>query len=128
MTTNFAPILALLFLAITFIQSGYDKLFHWKENITWLTAHFSKSIFKTQVPMAVGTLLVFELLSGILSLIGCCQLFINGEHSFGFLGAVLSAVTFLMLFFGQRIAKDYAGAQTIAVYFVTAILAVYWLG
>ena len=71
MTTNLAPILALLFLAITFIQSGYDKLFHWKDNITWLTEHFSKSIFKTQVPMAVGTLLVFELLSGILSLIGC---------------------------------------------------------
>jgi hypothetical protein len=33
----------------------------------------------------------------------------------------------LVLLLGQRIAKDYDGARTIAIYFVPAVLAVYWL-
>ena len=34
------------------------------------------------------------------------------------IAAILSAVTFLCLFLGQRIAKDYAGAQTIVIYLI----------
>ncbi len=128
MTQIYAPILVLLFLAITFIQSGYDKAFHWNDNVSWLKSHFQNSILKNNVPLAMAILLVFELLSGILSLVGCCQLFINGERTFGFYGSVFSAVTFLMLLFGQRIAKDYDGARTIAIYFIPAAMAVYWLG
>jgi putative oxidoreductase len=33
----------------------------------------------------------------------------------------LAMTTFLMLFFGQRVAKDYAGAATIAIYFGVVI-------
>lgn len=128
MTQIYAPVLVLLFLAITYIQSGYDKAFHWNDNVTWLKSHFQNSILKNNVPAAMGILLAFELLSGILCLVGCCQLFINGERTFGFYGAAFSSVTFLMLLFGQRIAKDYDGARTIAIYFIPAVLAVYWLG
>ena len=128
MTQIYAPVLVLLFLAITYIQSGYDKAFHWNDNVTWLKSHFQNSILKNNVPAAMGILLAFELLSGILCLVGCCQLFINGERTFGFYGAAFSSVTFLMLLFGQRIGKDYDGARTIAIYFIPAVLAVYWLG
>ena len=128
MTQIYAPVLALLFLAITYIQSGYDKAFHWNDNLAWLKSHFKDSILKNNVPVAMAILLVFELISGILSLVGCCQLFINGERTFGFYGAVFSSVTFLMLLFGQRIAKDYDGARTIAIYFIPAVMLVYWLG
>jgi uncharacterized membrane protein YphA (DoxX/SURF4 family) len=38
---NASSILLLAFLAITFIQSGYDKLFYWKENLDWLKVHFA---------------------------------------------------------------------------------------
>jgi len=34
------------FLAITFIQSGYDKIFYWKDNVSWLKEHFSKTPLK----------------------------------------------------------------------------------
>ena len=128
MTQIYAPVLILIFLAITFIQSGYDKAFHWNDNLAWLTGHFQKSILRNNVAAAMAILLAFELISGIMALVGCCQLFINGERTFGFYGAVFSSVTFLMLLFGQRIAKDYDGARTIAIYFIPAIMAVYWLG
>ena len=49
---NVASILVLVFLAITFLQSGYEKMFHWKENVDWLKEHFSKTVLKNVVPVA----------------------------------------------------------------------------
>lgn len=124
---NTASILVLVFLAVTFIQSAYDKVFEWKGNVEWLKGHFANTILKNNVPLALGIILILELAAGILSLVGCTELFINGGRTFGFYGAVISCITLLFLLLGQRLAKDYDGARTIAIYFVPAVLAVYWL-
>lgn len=124
---NITSILILIFLAITFLQSGYDKLFYWKDNVGWLKGHFAKTPLKNQVPLALLNILILELISGILCVVGCIELFINNGRIFGFYGAVFSCITLLMLLFGQRLAKDYDGARTIVIYFIPAILAVYWL-
>lgn len=124
---NPASILVLVFLAVTFIQSAYDKVFEWKGNVEWLKGHFANTILKNNVPLALGIILILELAAGILSLSGCAELFINGGKIFGFYGAVISCITLLFLLLGQRLAKDYDGARTIAIYFVPAVLAVYWL-
>jgi uncharacterized membrane protein YphA (DoxX/SURF4 family) len=124
---NTASILVLLFLAVTFIQSAYDKVFEWKGNVEWLKGHFANTILKNNVPLALGVILILELAAGILALVGCVELFINGGRTFGFYGAVISCVTLIFLLLGQRLAKDYDGARTIAIYFVPAVLAVYWL-
>ena len=60
-------------------------------------------------------------------LIGIYQLATNGEKEIALLGVELSAITLLFLLIGQRLAKDYAGAMTIAVYFATTIFGVYLL-
>jgi uncharacterized membrane protein YphA (DoxX/SURF4 family) len=124
---NITSILILIFLAITFLQSGYDKLFYWKDNVDWLKGHFAKTPLKNQVPLALLNILVLELIYGILCIVGCIELFVNNGRIFGFYGAVFSCITLLMLLFGQRLAKDYDGARTIVIYFIPAILAVYWL-
>ncbi|MFV5687334.1 DoxX family membrane protein [Flavobacterium sp. ZT3R25] len=124
---NITSILILIFLAITFLQSGYDKLFYWKDNVEWLKGHFAKTPLKNQVPLALLNILVLELISGILCVVGCIELLVNNGRIFGFYGAVFSCITLLMLLFGQRLAKDYDGARTIVIYFIPAILAVYWL-
>jgi uncharacterized membrane protein YphA (DoxX/SURF4 family) len=125
--TNTASILVLLFLAVTFIQSGYDKITDWNGNVSWLKGHFSQTPLKNQVPAAVLTVLVLEVFAGIFSMVGIIQLLVNGERTFGYYGAVLSAITLILLLLGQRLAKDYDGARTIAIYFIPAVLAVYWL-
>jgi len=126
--TNAASILVLIFLAVTFIQSAYDKLFDWQANLDWLKGHFAHtSLLKNNVPVALGIILILELVTGILTLVGCVQLIINGERTFGYYGAVFSCITLIMLLLGQRLAKDYDGARTIAIYFVPAVLAVFWL-
>ena len=124
---NITSILILIFLAITFLQSGYDKLFYWKDNVEWLKGHFAKTQLKNQVPLALLNILILELISGILCVVGCIELYISNGRLFGFYGAVFSCITLLMLLFGQRLAKDYDGARTIVIYFIPAILAVYWL-
>ena len=121
---NAASILLLAFLAITFIQSGYDKLFYWKDNLDWLKGHFAKTQLKNLVRLALLNILVLELISGILCVVGGIELFVSNGRTFGLYGAVFSSITLLMLLFGQRLAKDYDGARTIVIYFIPAIMAV----
>ena len=124
---NVASILVLVFLAISFLQSGYDKLFHWQDNVDWLKGHFSKTALKNVVPLALGNILVLELIAGVLCAVGCIELYTNNGRTFGFYGAIFSCITLIMLLFGQRLAKDYDGARTIVIYFIPAVLLVYWL-
>lgn len=125
---NTASVLVLLFLSVTFIQSAYDKLFDWKGNVAWLKGHFATtSLLKNNVPAALAIILILELIAGVFTLAGCVQLLINGERTFGFYGAVFSCITLILLLLGQRLAKDYDGARTIAIYYVPAVLAVFWL-
>ena len=125
MIQHATQILILSFLAITFLQSGIDKMMDWKGNLSWLTGHFSKTMFKEYVPILLGLVMIMEMLSGILGGVGVIQFLIDGHSSIGFLGAVLSAVTLLILFLGQRIAKDYVGAQTLVVYLIPTVFLVY---
>ena len=125
---NTASLLVLVFLAVTFIQSGYDKIFAWNDNVSWLKSHFEKTILKNQVPMALGIILLLEVLASVACLAGCVELLVNGGRTFGFYGAFISCITLIILLLGQRLAKDYDGARTIAIYFIVAVLAVNWLG
>ncbi len=124
---NIASILTLLLLAATFVQSAYDKTMYWNDNLNWLKEHFAKSPIKNKVPLALFLILVLELISSVLCISGCIQLIVNNGRTLGLYGAIFSSVTLIFLLIGQRMAKDYDGARTIVIYFIPAILAVYWL-
>jgi len=125
--TNATEILLLLFLVITFLQSGIDKITDWKGNLGWLQGHFAETPLKNMVPLLLGTVLVTEVVAGVLCLVGIVQLLLSQDPTLAFYGAILSCIALLMLLFGQRIAKDYDGARTIAVYFIPAIFLVFLL-
>ncbi len=124
---HITQILLLAFLAITFIQSGLDKLVDWKGNLGWLKGHFSKSIFRNVVPLLLGVILLLECISGILAIAGAIQSATSDADSFAFYAAFLSCITLLLLLLGQRVAKDYDGARTIVIYFIPAIFLVFLL-
>ena len=124
---HITEILILVFLIITFLQSGFDKIFDWKGNVSWLKEHFSKTFIANMVPLNVAVILVTEMITGILCAIGVYQLISNDDKTIGLYGAILSCIVLLMLLFGQRVAKDYDGARTIAIYFVPAVFAVFLL-
>lgn len=124
---NAVEIMILIFMAITFLQSGIDKLVDWKGNLEWLTGHFSKTPLRTFVPLLLATVLITEMIAGLLTAAGIFQLLFFEQKAMAFYGAIASCLALLMLLFGQRVAKDYEGARTIAVYFVPAMFLVYLL-
>ena len=125
--TYITEILILIFILITFLQSGIDKITDWQGNTGWLKSHFSKTFLAGQVPLMVGTILIFEVVTGLLAIVGIFKLITDGELLFALYTCILAAITLLMLLFGQRVAKDYAGAFTICGYFIVVIFGVYIL-
>lgn len=123
---NITEILILLFIIVTFLQSGLDKVLDWKGQIGWLNGHFKDTFLGSIVPLLVGVLVVLDLLASILAGIGIYQLAIHDDSIIALYGSITAAITLLMLLFGQRIAKDYAGAFTIVGYFIVVIFGV-WL-
>lgn len=115
------------FFAILFLQSGIDKVTDRKGNLEWLTGHFAKSPLAKMVPMLLTTMTLVEILAGTASAIGVAEVVINRSFCFSFVGTSLSAVALIMLFFGQRIAKDYEGAGNLVPYFILAVINLYFL-
>ena len=120
-------ILILIFLIIIFLQSSIDKIFDWKGNLSFLTGHFADTPLQGLVPILLGTIMLTEMAAGILCAVGLFQLVVFDDNSMAYYGAILACIALLMLLFGQRLAKDYEGAKTIAVYFVPAVFLVYLL-
>ncbi len=118
-------ILILLFIAIVFLQSGLDKAFDWKGNLGWLTGHFSSTFLSGSVPLMVGLIMILEILSGILAVLAIIWILAFEQLEIGLYTCILSSITLLMLLFGQRIAKDYAGAFTLTGYFIVTIFGVF---
>ena len=115
------------FFTILFLQSGVDKILDWKGNLSWLKGHFSKTPLVGLVPLLLGIMTVAELATGILTGLGFVMLLINGSADFAIYGVMFALISFLMLFFGQRLAKDYEGAATIAIYFGVGVVSLIFL-
>ena len=115
------------FLAILFLQSGIDKVVDRRGNLEWLKGHFAKSPLAGSVPLMVSIITVLELAAGILSGIGCALVILTRGSAIAFYGALVAALSIVALFFGQRMAKDYAGAATLVPYFLLTLVAIYLL-
>ena len=122
-----AEILILLFLIVTFLQSGIDKLLDWKGNVSFIKEHFKNSPLKNRVPLLLGIILILEIIAGFLMLFGVYQLYTSGVKEIALLGVELCAVVLIFLLIGQRLAKDYAGAMSLGVYFIIILWGVYLL-
>ena len=125
--TYLMQILASAFLAILFLQSGIDKILDRRGNFEWLKGHFAKSPLAGIVPALLICITILEVAAGALSAIGCVFVILSRDSTVAFYGAAISAVAVLALFFGQRIAKDYAGAAVLVPYFLLMLAAMYLL-
>jgi hypothetical protein len=120
-------VLAAAFLAILFLQSGIDKVVDRRGNLDWLKGHFAKSSLAGFVPAMVTVITILEIVAGLLSAVGAVWIILRRDSTIAFYGAVIAALSIIALFFGQRMAKDYAGAAVLVPYFVLALAAIYLL-
>jgi uncharacterized membrane protein YphA (DoxX/SURF4 family) len=122
-----AEILILVFLIVTFLQSGIDKLTDWNGNLSFIKGHFKGSPLKNMVPLLLATILFLEIIGGVLMSIGVYQLITSEAKEIALIGVEVSAIVLIFLLIGQRLAKDYAGAMTLAVYFIITVFGVFLL-
>ena len=119
-----AQLLVAILLAILFLQSGLDKVFDFKGNLEWLNGHFGKSPLKGQVLPMLAVITLTECAAGALAAAGAVQIAFADSTALAMGSAQLAALNIVMLFFGQRIAKDYAGAAALVPYFILSIGAI----
>ena len=125
--TYLMQIFASAFLAILFLQSGIDKIIDRRGNFEWLKGHFAKSPLAAMVPALLTSITILEIAAGALSALGCVLVIVLKDPTIAFYGAIVSAAAVLALFFGQRMAKDYAGAAVLVPYFLLVLVAMYLL-
>jgi len=114
----FSQCMALAMLAILFLQSGLDKVLDFRGNLAWLTGHFARSPLRGSVAPMLVVITLTEIVAGALSAAGLLQLALHDSMALALWGARLATLNVVMLFFGQRLAKDYAGAAALVPYFV----------
>jgi len=110
-------LLAITFFAVLFLQSGLDKLI----NKTDKKSVFAKSFLNYFTSILFPLIILLEIGAGLFSAIGAIGI-LMGNTTFAQIGIVLSGFALLALFLGQRLAKDYAGAATLAAYFSVFLL------
>ena len=121
-------VLVSAFLAVLFLQSGIDKVVDRSGNREYLNAHFARSPLAGTVGPMFLVITILEVSAGALSGVGCALLLLTRDSTVAYLGAVIGGINIVALFFGQRVAKDYAGAAALVPYFLLALTAIYLLG
>jgi uncharacterized membrane protein YphA (DoxX/SURF4 family) len=116
-----AQALTAAFFAVLFLQSGLDKVFDWSGNKAYIASVFAKTPLKAFSTPMLGVVTLLEVAAGIFSAAGAIAIAVSQSTAIALVGAILSAVSLLSLFFGQRIAKDYAGAGGLVGYFIAAV-------
>lgn len=124
---NATEILILLFLTVTFLQSGVDKVTDWKGNLGFIKGHFANSPLKNSVPLLLAIILVMEIVAGAMMFVGIFHLATTGAKDVALLGTEISALCLIFLLIGQRLAKDYAGAMSLTVYFILTVFGMFLL-
>lgn len=122
---NIIQLSSLLFFAILFIQSGLDKVTDWAGNFGWINEHFSKSVMKDHVGLMLGILTFLECACGFFCLVGIAQMVLKHENACAIIALLLCNVTLIALFFGQRLAKDYAGAGALVPYYIANLFSLF---
>lgn len=125
--SNWPSLLGLAFMAVVFLQSGFDKLSNYKRELAWIRQKFARSFLHDYVVPLFFVLSISEVLSGLLSAAGFFQILFTCCSYLGIYGAWASTVTMLMLIFGLRFTKDYSGAASLIPYFIACMLTLYFL-
>ncbi len=122
----FARFAVVAFFAVVFLQSSLDKLFDSEGNLGFLREHFKNApTLASNVTTLFWALTILELLAGVFCGLGIITFsFVSGGF-FARWGMRFSVLALLALLFGQRLAKDYAGAAVVAAYFAVAMLGLF---
>lgn len=112
-----------IFLLITYAISSYEKLSDFKGNLAWMKPHFSQSVLKNVVPLALGILVFFEVLTAVIALFSIYKLLLTSDTLALIYANYLNLICLFLMLIAQRLAKDFDGARTIVIYLIPSLMA-----
>ena len=113
------------FVGIVMTQSGFDKIFNWEGELDFISEKFAKTPLSNFSAFGLIQVTIFEVLSGILSLLGAFMVLFYNDESYGIMGLILAAISLCILMLGQRISKDYEGAAILVPYFLLTMIGLF---
>ena len=117
-------VLIAVLMSICFIQSGLDKIIDRKGNLEYFYKHFKNTPIKHITGFCLTFITFVELTGGLLCAIGVPYAFIESDITLIASGLIILSLNIILLFAGQRIAKDYAGAADLVPYFILVMLGI----
>ncbi|MGE3535918.1 MAG: DoxX family protein [Candidatus Tectimicrobiota bacterium] len=111
-----------VFFALAFAQSAVDKLVDRQGNLAYFSGHFATSPLRHLVVPLFWAITLLEAVAGLLCSLGAVGMILGLGAGLALWGLLCALLSLLCLFFGQRLAKDYAGAVVIASYMAVALI------
>ena len=125
--TNLPTLFITAFLGILFLQSGLDKVLDYKGNLDYFRDHFKNSPLASSVSLLLPSITLLEVATGVVSAWAFLQTLVTGQSPAAIFSPALAGASLLGLFFGQRLAKDYAGAAALVPYFLVVLLGLWMI-
>ena len=119
-----AQILVSIFFSIVFFQSSIDKINDRQGNLKFFNHHFEGTFFQNYTSISLNLLALLEITSAFLCCFGIFYKLSYHDSIFIYYGLLMIAIVLLSLLLGQRLAKDYAGAADITIYFILCIFTI----
>ena len=119
-----AQILVSIFFSIVFFQSSIDKINDRQGNLKFFNHHFEGTFFQNYTSISLNFLALLEITSAFLCCFGIFYKLSYHDSIFIYYGLLMIAIVLLSLLLGQRLAKDYAGAADITIYFILCIFTI----
>ena len=113
-----AQILVSIFFSIVFFQSSRQG------NLKFFNHHFEGTFFQNYTSISLNLLALLEITSAFLCCFGIFYKLSYHDSIFIYYGLLMIAIVLLSLLLGQRLAKDYAGAADITIYFILCIVTI----
>ena len=115
--------LGLLIFAIVWLQSGVSKLRDFKGELAYFNQQFKSTWgIKHVVKESLVLITVLEIGSGLIQIAAIYSLWASQDLTLSYWAGLTNLLTLFTLITGQRMAKDYAGAQGIMVYIAAAMI------
>ncbi|MBT1705179.1 hypothetical protein [Chryseosolibacter indicus] len=114
-------LISLTFLVFTFTEAGLSKIKDYKGNKAYFIDHLKGGILSGSSVLLFHLIIVQEVLTALLAIAGLCTIPF-GIEAVALISVIASAVVFLQLYLGQRIAGDYAGAAGIVPYLIMSFI------
>lgn len=124
---NTIVLIIAIFFIITYLFSAFEKIADWKGTLSYYKALFKDNFIEYWVPASIAGIVIFEFVILIGLLYGGFQFILNGSISTLYFSYIISAFLLLTFLIGQRLIKDYQGANSIVIYLIVNILGFYFL-